>query len=101
MTGAVPGGSGQSDPARIARDVRQVLALAGLPEASGGGLGGGYSVVTRDDGRVYVGWVTEGRLYNQAFVIEEVHPQCTRSRGGEGEHRLRLDRARVERGPER
>lgn len=29
----------------------------------------------RDNGRVYVGWVTEGRLYNQAFAIEEVHPQ--------------------------
>jgi hypothetical protein len=74
MTGAVPGGSGQARSARIARDVRQVLALAGLPEARGGEPGG-YSVVTRDDGRVYVGWMTDGTLYNQAFDIEANHPQ--------------------------
>lgn len=74
MTGPVPGDSRQARSARIARDVRQVLALAGLPEDRGGDPGG-YSVVTRDDGRVYVGWATDGALYNPAFAIEAAHPQ--------------------------
>jgi hypothetical protein len=59
----------------IVRDIRQVLELAGLPEASREGPGGGYSVVMRDNGRVYVGWVTADRLYNPAFEIEAAHPQ--------------------------
>jgi len=74
MTGAVAGDSRHARSARIVRDVRKVLALAGLPEARGGEPGG-YSVVTRDDGRVYVGWMTDGTLYNQAFEIEAAHPQ--------------------------
>lgn len=53
--------------------VRQVLALAGLPESRAGEAAGGYVVFERA-GRAHVGWVTESGLYNQATVIGETHP---------------------------
>jgi hypothetical protein len=58
----------------IVRDIRRVLALAGLPASREGDTEGGYVVFERG-GRVHVGWVTDSALYNQAVAIEEVHPQ--------------------------
>jgi hypothetical protein len=58
---------------RIVRDIRQVLALAGLPESREGDPAGGYVVFERD-GRAHVGWVTESGFYDQAGSIGLVHP---------------------------
>jgi hypothetical protein len=60
------------DADTVIRDVRQVLSLAGLPEASEGSRGGGY-VVFRRGSHAHLGWVTEDGLYDQAGSVSLTH----------------------------
>jgi hypothetical protein len=59
---------------QIARDIRAVLALAGLPENVRGDLAGGWVIAARGD-HVQVSWYTENGFYDQAGSIGLSHPQ--------------------------
>lgn len=58
----------------LARDIRHVLALAGLPECVTGNPAGGYQISTYGD-RVKVNWSTESGFFDQAGTIGLSHPQ--------------------------
>jgi hypothetical protein len=64
----------QSDAGELARDIRQVFALAGLPESVEDNAAGGYHISAYGD-RVKVSWWTESGFYNQAGTIGLSHAQ--------------------------
>jgi hypothetical protein len=63
------------------RDIRQVLAIAGLPEARSEDSAGGYTL-TASARHVRIMWWTENRFYDQAQSINLGHPQHPMARLG-------------------
>jgi len=72
MVGLMP----RSEPSveEIARDIRALLALAGLPETGVGTPAGGYCISVQDD-LVKVSWYTESGFYDRTGMIGLSHPQ--------------------------
>ena len=64
----------QPGAGELARDIRHLLALAGLPECVPGNPAGGYHISAYSD-RVKVSWSTESGFYDQAGTIGLSHPQ--------------------------
>ncbi len=63
----------------LARDIRQVFALAGLPESAEDDPVGGYHISSYGD-RVKVSWGTESGFYDQAGSIGVSHPPHPKTR---------------------
>jgi hypothetical protein len=63
------------DPDVLARDVRQLLTIAGLAEAVHGHRGGGYQLHARSNGRLHVSWWAEDRFTDDAGNLSVSHPQ--------------------------
>lgn len=64
----------QPGAGEIARDIRHLLALVGLPECVQGNQAGGFHISAYGD-RVKVSWSTESGFYDQAGTIGLSHPQ--------------------------
>ncbi len=64
----------QPGAGELARDIRHLLALAGLPECAPGNPAGRCHISTYGD-RVKVSWSTESGFYDQAGTIGLGHPQ--------------------------
>jgi hypothetical protein len=62
------------DPDVLARDVRQLLTIAGLPEATDGHRGGGYQLHA-GNGRVHVSWWADDAFTDDAGQLDLAHPQ--------------------------
>jgi hypothetical protein len=69
----------------ITRDIRAVLALAGLPETGASTPAGGYCISAHGN-RVTVSWYTESGFYDRTGTIGLSHPQHPATR---------LDRAMI------
>ena len=69
----------------ITRDIRALLALAGLPETGAGTPAGGYCICVQDN-LVKISWYTESGFYDRTGTIGLSHPQHPATR---------LDRAMI------
>jgi hypothetical protein len=63
----------QPGASKLARDIRDLLVLAGLPECVSDSPAGGYHIVPHGSG-VKIGWTTESGFYDQAGTIGLSHP---------------------------